>query len=145
MDEVHGLLFSLLQDGSKRILDVACGRGKSTEPVVKSKRIQVFGVDHDSLMIEEAQKQAKTKNLNITYSVGKAEHLPFEDGYFDAVTVGTAFHWFVNDIAISEIKRVLKDNALLFIFWTLATTNAPEEDSIPREISQSFNWKKVPS
>ncbi len=140
---VHELLFSLLPEGSAKILDIACGTGKSTEPLAV-KGVEIFGVDHDPLMIEEARKQASIKNLHINYSVSEVENLPFEDGYFDAITVGTAFHWFVNEKALSEIKRVLKDGGLLFIFWTLTTVDVPEEDSISREIFQQFNWEKVP-
>jgi ubiquinone/menaquinone biosynthesis C-methylase UbiE len=141
--DVHELFFSLLPTDSKRVLDIACGTGKSTEPLVRE-GMDVFGVDIDTLMIKEAKTQAHLKNLNIKYSVSEVEHLPFEDEYFDAVTVGTAFHWFVNGIAIGEIKRVLKKGGLLFIFWTLTTKDVPEQDSIPSEIFKSFNWEKVP-
>lgn len=143
IEEVHKLLFSLLSDKSSIILDIACGTGKSTEPLV-SKGLEVFGVDHDALMIEEARRQATIKNLDINYSVAEVEHLPFEDKYFDAITIGTAFHWFVNEKALSEIKRVLKDGGLLFIYWTLTTVDVPEKDSISREIFKHFNWEKVP-
>lgn len=96
-------------------------------------------------MIEEAKRQASMKNLNIKYTVGEAENLPFEDESFDCVTVGTAFHWFVNERAINEIKRVIKKNGLLYIFWTLTTKEVPEKDSIPPEIFQKYNWARVPS
>jgi ubiquinone/menaquinone biosynthesis C-methylase UbiE len=142
--DVYELFFSVLPEGSSRILDIACGTGKSTEPLVR-KGIEVCGVDIDPLMIQEAKKQASLKGLDIEYSIAEAENLPFEDGYFDAVTVGTAFHWFVNEIAMSEIKRVLKDDGLLFVFWTLTTKNVPEEDAISSEIFRSFQWEKVPS
>lgn len=142
--DVYELLFSVLPKGSSRILDIACGTGKSTEPLV-SEGLEISGVDIDPLMIEEARKQALLKGLDIQYSVAEAEKLPFEDGYFDAVTVGTAFHWFVNDKAMSEIRRVLKGNGLLFVFWTLTTKDVPEEDAISSEIFRSFQWEKVPS
>lgn len=141
--DVYEFLFSKLPIDSKRILDIACGTGKSTEPLVKE-GLEVFGVDIDPLMIEEAKKQATLKNLNISYSVAEVENLPFEDEYFDAITVGTAFHWFVNTVAMDEIKRVLKKDGLFLIFWTLTTKDVPEEDSIPSEIFSSFNWEKVP-
>jgi ubiquinone/menaquinone biosynthesis C-methylase UbiE len=144
VENLYELFFSVLPTGSARILDVACGTGKSTEPLIKE-GIEVFGVDVDPLMIEEAKKQAQLKNVNISYSVADVEYLPFEDGYFDAVTVGTAFHWFANKTALDEIKRVLRKNGILFIFWTLTTKDVPEEDSIPGDFLRSFNWEKVPS
>lgn len=143
-EKVYTLLFSQIPEGSNRILDIACGTGKSTEPLIK-KGLEVFGVDHDPLMIDEAKRQAEIKNLQIRYSVGEVEHLPFDDQYFDVITVGTAFHWFVNARAITEIKRVLKPQGLLFIFWTLTTKDIPEEDEIPSSIFRSYHWDKVPS
>ncbi|KND50416.1 MAG: Alternative oxidase/tellurite resistance protein TehB [Parcubacteria bacterium C7867-007] len=144
MSEVYDLLFSLVPEDSKRILDIACGTGKSTEPLLRS-GLAVDGVDIDPLMIDEAKGQAKVKNLDITYAVSEVEHLPYEDGSFDVVTVGTAFHWFVNETAMNEIKRVLKKDGLLFVYWTLTTKDVPEEDAIPAAIFREFNWEKVPS
>jgi ubiquinone/menaquinone biosynthesis C-methylase UbiE len=136
-------LFSLIPSGKVKILDVACGTGKSTESLV-TEDTQVFGCDHDPLMIEEAKKQAQTKDLAIQYSVGEVENLPYPDGEFDVVVVGTALHWFVNEKAISEIKRVLKPGGLLFAFWTLTTSDISEKDSIPSEFFKKYNWQKVP-
>jgi ubiquinone/menaquinone biosynthesis C-methylase UbiE len=143
-EELYKLLFSLISADNKKILDIACGTGKSTEPLVKD-TLEIFGVDHDPLMIQEAKRQAEIKKLPINYSVAEVEHLPFEENYFDVVTVGTAFHWFVDDTAMTEIKRVLKPNGLLFVFWTLTTKDIPEEDEIPSNIFRSYNWDKVPS
>jgi len=95
-------------------------------------------------MIAEAKKQAELKKLNIEYRVSDVENLPYEDSLFDVVTLGTAFHWFVNEKAISEIRRVLKPDGILFIFWTLTVKDMPEENSIPGSFFQSFSWEKVP-
>jgi ubiquinone/menaquinone biosynthesis C-methylase UbiE len=141
--DLYELLFSLIPEGDKKILDVACGTGKSTEQLVRD-GTEVFGVDIDPLMIDEARKQAVINNLSISYEVATAEKLPYPDDTFDAVTVGTAFHWFANEVAIAEIKRVLKKGGLLYIFWTLTTKDVPVEDSIPREILIKYNWEKVP-
>lgn len=141
-DELFKLFFSLLPEEGNKVLDIACGTGKSTEPLA-TEGLEVYGVDHDPLMVQEAKEQASQKNLNINYSVAEVENLPFEDNTFSAITVGTAFHWFVNETALQEIKRVLKDGGLLFIYWTLTTKDIPEEDSIPSEIFKSFNWERV--
>lgn len=141
-EKLYELLFSL--NPGKRILDMACGTGKSTEPMVRE-GVEVVGCDHDPLMIAEAVTQAGIKGLPIKYLVADVESLPFENSSFDVVTVGTAFHWFVNEKSMTEIKRVLKDKGLLFVFWTLTTKDIPEEDSIPGSFFKSFNWDKVPS
>ncbi len=142
--ELYDLVFSIVPTTSIKILDVACGTGKSTEPMVRG-GVEVIGCDHDPLMIVEAVKQAKIKNLPIQYLVADVENLPFENSNFDVVTVGTAFHWFVNEKSVTEIKRILKDKGLFFVFWTLTTKDVPEEDSIPGSFYKTFNWDKVPS
>ncbi len=143
-NELYDLLFSLIPKGSKKILDVACGTGKSTEPLIES-GLEVHGCDHDELMIHEAKNQANIKKLDIQYAVADAEKLPYEDNSFDAVIVGTAFHFFVNEKSMSEFKRVLKPGGLFFTFWTLTVKDVPEEDQIPGSIFQSRGWIKIPS
>jgi len=143
-EKVFELLFSHAPEGTNRILDIACGTGKSTEPLVRE-GVEVIGCDHDPLMLAEAEKQAQIKNLPIKYVVADVEQLPFEDCLFQIIVVGTAFHWFVNVASITEIKRVLQKGGLFFVFWTLTTKDVPEEDSIPGDFLQSFNWDKVPS
>lgn len=142
--ELFGLLVQQIPKRATAILDVGCGTGKSTEPLLET-GLEVAGVDHDPQMIEEAEDQAKLKNLHINYRVSEAEHLPFTDDSFDVITIGTAFHFFVNENAISEIKRVLKPHGLLFIYWVLTTKEVPEEDSIPASIFRKYNWIRIPS
>lgn len=141
--ELFDLLSQQIPQGSIAILDIACGTGKSTEPLVDT-NLKVTGVDHDPHMIKEAEKQAELKGLDIEYVVSDAERLPFLDSHFDVVTVGTAFHFFLNETAISEIRRVLKPKGLLFVYWTLTTKEIPEEDQIPASIFQKYDWVKVP-
>ena len=141
--QLFDLLTSLIPQNSSTILDCACGTGKSTEPLLETK-LNVIGIDHDPLMIGEATKQAQLKHLTIDYRVADAEHLPFSDNHFDVVTIGTAFHFFVNDAAMSEIKRVLKPKGLLFVYWTLTTKDIPAQDEIPGAIYRKYNWIKIP-
>lgn len=141
--ELFDLLAKLIPAESTTILDIGCGTGKSTETLVDLD-LEVSGIDHDSQMIAEAKEQAQLKKLDIDYIVADVEHLPFSDNYFDVITVGTAFHFFVNEIAMSEIKRVLKPKGLLFVYWTLTTKEIPKEDEIPASIFQKYNWVRIP-
>lgn len=141
--KLFDLLLAEIPKGGTAILDIACGTGKSTEPLLET-GLKVIGADHDSQMIEEAKSQAQLKSLTIDYIVAEAEHLPFPDESFDVVAAGTAFHFFATDAAMSEIKRVLKSKGLLFVYWTVST-NTPEEDEIPGSIFQKYNWVRVPS
>jgi ubiquinone/menaquinone biosynthesis C-methylase UbiE len=141
-EELYNFFFSLLPSGDKKILDIACGPGNSTERLLRDGS-KVFGCDIDPLMIDEARKQAEKKNLSVEYTVSSAEKLPYEDNYFDAINVGTAFHWFVNEKAMSEIKRVLKNNGMLFVFWTLTNKDMRAEEQALVEIFRKYNFPRL--
>lgn len=114
--ELFDLLFSLVPK-KPDILDIGCGTGKSTEPLV-AKAGRVVGIDPDEKMLAVAMKNAKERDLNIEYKKADAEHIPFGDRMFDAAIAGKAFHWFANEAAFSEIKRVLKPKGIFFVFLT---------------------------
>ncbi len=123
--KLYDFIFSLLNGkGQKiKILDIGCGTGKSTEPLLINcpdqlkNRIEVTGCDHDQKMLEQAIQSAKEKALNIKYVDGSAEMLPFDGDSFDCVIAGTAFHWFATRDAFAEIKRVIKENGFFLVFW----------------------------
>ena len=140
--ELFNFIFTKVGEGEKKILDIACGTGKSTESLLRG-GVQLYGCDIDPLMISEAKKQSELKHLDIRYSVAEAENLPYSNDEFDAVTVGTAFHWFANDNSMDQIKRVLKRNSPFFIYWTLTVRDVPEEDGIPWSFLQKYSWQKV--
>ncbi len=48
---------------------------------------------------------------------GTAERIPLVDQYVDAVTVAQAFHWFQADLALHEIRRVLRPGGGLALIW----------------------------
>jgi len=144
-------LYKLLSSVSKKqfknkelsILDVGCGTGKSTEPLLKiTKKTRVFGVDPDPRMLKEACLHAKQVHLPITYMEGSGESLPFEKESFDIITVGTAFHWFATKKALKEMQRVLKKNGLIFVYWSMERKDNPP--TIGRELYKKFVWKAVP-
>ena len=144
--KIYKQLFSLLPKGTLSILDIGCGTGKSTEPLLlkaPSRHISVFGLDPDISMLREAKISAARKKLAIKYLQGTAEKLPFVKRKFDAVITGAAFHWFGdNKRALKNIKNVLKPNGMFFIFWALYTRiNHP---TIGAKLYEKYNWKGFP-
>jgi len=127
------------------VLDIGCGTGKSTEPLVNLAS-NVVGVDPDPLMLRQAENNAKEHSLPIKYYEGAAEKLPFETAMFDVVVSGRAFHWFATDEAIDEISRVLKPGGLLFVFWSKGdeTIDDPLEPSIDSAIFEKYHWEFNP-
>ena len=125
------------------VLDVGCGTGKSTEPLLKiSRKTKIFGVDPDARMLKEARLHAEQSHLPIKYTKGSAESLPFEKESFDVITVGTAFHWFATKKTLKEMQRVLKKDGLIFVYWSMERKDNPP--TIGRELYKKFVWKAVP-
>lgn len=94
-------------------LDLACGDGtgaNTISPLVQ----KVFAVD-----IDENQIKLNLKNnikSNVFYSVENGEKLSFEKDSFDIITsMETIEHCQNPKVFLSELKRVLKKDGLLFI------------------------------
>ncbi len=72
------------QDG-ERWLDVATGTGEIARPAARA-GAQVTGLDLAPELIETARERAAADGVEVTFEVGDAEALPYEDGSFDTVT-----------------------------------------------------------
>ena len=65
----------------ERILNLATGTGW-TSRVVARRGAKVVGVDIAANLLEAARVNAAAEGLRITYQLGDAESLPFDDGCF---------------------------------------------------------------
>lgn len=72
---------------------------------------QVYATDISINQISQAIQKP-----NIHYTKQAAENTNFSHAYFDLVTVGQAVHWFDFTSFYSEIKRVLKKDAVIALF-----------------------------
>lgn len=74
----------------KRILDLASGTGDFAIESLKLNPTEIVGMDISEGMLEVGRVKMKTKGYDnvITMRLGDSEDLPYEDGYFDALTVG---------------------------------------------------------
>lgn len=90
----------------KRVLDVGCGRGGNAALMAEVFSTPVMGVD---LSPEAVAFNRRThRDPNVRFEVGDAEHLPCEDGSFDAVTNFESSHTYPNLPAFyREVARVL--------------------------------------
>jgi len=102
-----GLLHYL--DPGDAALDVACGTGNMSSELTK--RFQhVYGLDISKGMLKRSKRK-------VNYPVyGNTETIPFNAESFDAVTCILAVGHFPNtEMAVSEMKRVLKDGGILVV------------------------------
>jgi len=110
-----------------RILDVCCGTGDQVFYYAKE-GIIAFGIDLDSNMISKAENDKRKKNAkNVFFQTADATKLPFEDNFFDYISISFALHEKERDIrdkVISEMKRaVKKEGILLFIDFHIPLPN----------------------
>jgi demethylmenaquinone methyltransferase/2-methoxy-6-polyprenyl-1,4-benzoquinol methylase len=95
----------------KRILDIATGTGDFAIASLKLNPTEVVGVDISIGMLEVGKEKMKTKKFDsiITMTLADSEELPFEDNYFDALTVGFGVRNFEHlEIGLAEMLRVIR-------------------------------------
>ena len=90
-------------------LDVAAGTGISTL-ATSSVADVVVSVDASPAMVAYARTVPTARWL-----IGGAEALPFRDGAFDLITVGSALHWFHRDSFTAQAVRVARPGAYLVV------------------------------
>lgn len=102
------------------VLDVACGTGDMAVSLVE-RGCTVTGIDLSEEMLAIARQKAPI----VTFMIADAEHLPFPDASFDAVTCAFGVRNFVHlEQGLNEMLRVLKPGGQLIIL-ELATPDSP--------------------
>lgn len=91
-----------------RVLDVGCYKGSVAIPLWQRRRdLTITGIDISAHAIEDAREFARRLEIPITYHVGRAERLPFDDHAFDAVLLFEILEHVADPTAvIAEAKRV---------------------------------------
>ncbi len=90
------------------VLDVATGSGNTAISAAR-RFCDVTGSDLAPESIEHARRRAEAEGMEITFEVGDAEELPYDDGSFDVVlsTIGVMFAA-DQEKAASELLRVCR-------------------------------------
>jgi demethylmenaquinone methyltransferase/2-methoxy-6-polyprenyl-1,4-benzoquinol methylase len=102
----------------KKIIDLATGTGDFAIEALKLKPEEIIGVDISDGMLEKGRIKMKNKKVDHIISMrnGDSENLPFEDGYFDALTVGFGVRNYENlEKGLSEMLRVLRSDGMAVI------------------------------
>ena len=110
--------FTEAKKGDK-ILDICCGTGNQLFYFAKL-GVETVGIDINPKMIKIAEKRKyKLGVKNVSFLVGDAAKLPFEENSFDLALISLALHEIdenLRDKIISEMKQVVKENgSLIFI------------------------------
>jgi SAM-dependent methyltransferase len=95
------------------VLDLAAGTGKLTRALL--------GVGLDVVAVEPQGSLREVLAASVgeqRVRAGLAEAIPLPDSSVAAVTVADAFHWFDQELALSEIRRVLLPTGGLAVLTT---------------------------
>lgn len=112
----------------KVILDIATGTGDLAILMAKTNAEKIIGLDISAGMLEVGKKKVEERKLSnvIDLVLGDSENIPFEDNYFDAITVGFGVRNFENlEKGFAEILRVLKPNGVFVILETSVPDKTP--------------------
>ncbi|VDH02752.1 bifunctional demethylmenaquinone methyltransferase/2-methoxy-6-polyprenyl-1,4-benzoquinol methylase UbiE [Bergeyella zoohelcum] len=100
------------------VLDVATGTGDLAIAIQKGTNAEITGYDLSQQMLNVGVDKIKKLNLDgkIKMIKGDAEHMPFENDQFDAVTAAFGVRNFENlEKGLSEMRRVVKPNKSVYI------------------------------
>jgi demethylmenaquinone methyltransferase/2-methoxy-6-polyprenyl-1,4-benzoquinol methylase len=102
----------------KRILDLATGTGDFAIALLKLNPTQIIGMDISSGMLDVGKNKMKAKQVShiIDMQLGDSENMPFEDAYFDAITVGFGVRNYEHlEKGLTEMLRVTRSGGKIVI------------------------------
>ncbi len=99
-----------------RLLDLAAGSGKLTRLLVPT-RATITAVEPLQAMSDRLVEHSPS----VEVLSGTAQAIPLPDASRDVVVVGSAFHWFDPDAALTEIDRVLVRGGGVGLLWNPET------------------------
>lgn len=103
----------------KKILDLGCSCGGEAVSFAERWSVKsMYGLEVNNYFIQAANlfsQSRKNKTIKYNFTTGFAEDMPYDDASFDAIVNRDVFeHVRSLEEALSECKRVLKPNGLMF-------------------------------
>ena len=102
----------------QRVLDIATGTADFALAALALKPKEIVGLDISEGMLKVGQKKIEKKGVTdiIRLIIGDSENLPFEENYFDELTVGFGVRNFEDlEQGLSEMLRVVRPEGKLII------------------------------
>jgi len=115
--ELVGVLAAEAGIAAARVLDVGCGTGRLAAELAR-RGARVWGVEPSPEMLAVARAKVPA---GVGLKRGRAERLPFRDGWFERVVFSLVLHLVDRSAALAEAHRVLVPGGRLAI-----VTFAPE-------------------
>jgi ubiquinone/menaquinone biosynthesis C-methylase UbiE len=102
--EVARLLVREGDLGGRRVLDIGCGTGRFVALLATEQSARAWGVDPTREMLEVARARS---TRGVGFKLGRAESLPFKDGWFERASMWLVAHLVDRPAAFREARRVL--------------------------------------
>lgn len=98
------------------VVDVGSGTGRAALELARRCH-RVTAVEPEEGMRREAERRARELGVTVTQRAGSAEATGLEDRCADLVVCAQAFHWFEPARALPELRRVLRRDGRLAVWW----------------------------
>ncbi|MBQ9121421.1 MAG: methyltransferase domain-containing protein [Clostridia bacterium] len=107
------LIFSLTK--SPVLADIGSGTGKLSQLLVR--RVNTLYAIEPNMQMRQTAEHLLSHNQNYVSIAASAEHTTLSDASVDIITVAEAYHWFDNEEAKAEFRRILKSNGYVVLLW----------------------------
>lgn len=105
----------LIPKAGMTYLDIGCGTGNYTIALTDRGTV-MQGVDPSEMML----LKAKSKRIDIEWTIANAENLPFANEHFNgAIATLTIHHWADLELGFTEIFRTLRPGSNLVVFTAI--------------------------
>jgi len=94
------------------VLEVGCGTGTFAAALAERSACRVWAVDSETRMLEVARSRVPAA---VGLKLGRAEALPFRDGWFERVVMRLLVHLVQRPQAFAEARRVIAPGGVLAI------------------------------
>ncbi|MEZ2440070.1 class I SAM-dependent methyltransferase [Chitinophaga sp. RCC_12] len=116
------------------VADIGAGTGISAQPFLDNGN-KVYAVEPNKEM-REAAERLLNRYPNFTAINGSAEHTTLPDASVDLVVAGTAFHWFDQQAAVAEFRRIGRENTKVVLMWNVRQADLPFEKGYEKLLHQ---------
>ena len=111
--KVEKLLKHIMIDSSTIVLDLGCGGGYVARELYNKTNSQIYGIDSSKEAIQLSVDESK--DTSIKYQKADITRLPFPNDFADVILcIGVIEHVREYECCLKEIKRVLKNNGLVY-------------------------------